>query len=271
MSQVEQVTRRFQSFVGAHEGFSDGQWNNDIRDIYGVNFAEVFGETKRVAWCDIGCWVCFKLEGLDALIPKSESCYESLSIFREWHRSSDYPAVGAQFFVSSPKYPRGGSHTGFVVGYDAGSISTVEFNTNDNGSSEGDGCYAKTRSRFGNEVEGVYAYGYPKYAEGIVSADPAWQGAGHQAGPPTGPGGALEPFPGADFFHIGQRSDIITRMGRRLVDVGCSRYQVGPGPEWGPADRESYAAFQRSLGYVNDDANGIPGKISWVRLGVPAG
>jgi hypothetical protein len=271
MSQVEQVTRRFQSFVGAHEGFSDGHWNNDIRDIYGVDFADVFGETKRVAWCDIGFWVCFKLEGLSALIPKSESCYDSLSEYRIGRRYSDYPAVGAQFFVSSPEYPRGGSHTGFVVGYDAGSISTVEFNTNVNGSDEGDGCYAKSRSRFGNETSGVYAYGYPDYAAGIDSAAPDWQGAGGNGDGPTGPGGVLEPFPGAEFFHVGRHSDVITRMGRRLVEVGCSHYQVGPGPDWGPADQASYAAFQRSLGYSGTAADGIPGRTSWVRLGVPAG
>ncbi|MEV4559327.1 peptidoglycan-binding protein [Kitasatospora sp. NPDC049285] len=272
MSQVEQVTRRFQSFIGAQEGFSNNEWNNDIRNIYGVNFSEIYGEPDRVAWCDIGFWVCFRLEGLDSLIPKSESCYDSLSTYQSWSRSSEFPAVGAQFFVSSAEYPRGGAHTGFVVGYDSSSIQTVEFNTNITGGSEGDGCYAKTRSRFGNESSGVYAYGYPKYAEGIVSADPAWGGTAAGAGSPAAGGGGngLQPFPGTEFFHVGQHSDIITRMGQRLVSVGCSRYQVGPGPDWGPADQNSYAAFQRSLGFSGGDADGMPGPSSWTRLQVPA-
>ncbi|GAA1978476.1 peptidoglycan-binding protein [Kitasatospora viridis] len=81
---------------------------------------------------------------------------------------------------------------------------------------------------------------------------------------------ALEPFPGQDFFHDGQHSDVITRMGQRLVALGFSQYRVGPGPDWGPADQASYAAFQRSLGYSGDAADGIPGPTSWAQLRVPA-
>ncbi|MFG2823066.1 peptidoglycan-binding protein [Kitasatospora sp. NPDC048365] len=85
--------------------------------------------------------------------------------------------------------------------------------------------------------------------------------------PPTG----FEPFPGAAFFQIGRHSDVITRMGVRLVEVGCSHYKVGPGPDWGPADRESYAAWQRLKGFEGSDADGIPGRKTWDLLGVPTG
>ncbi|GAA2813909.1 hypothetical protein GCM10010441_43300 [Kitasatospora paracochleata] len=80
----------------------------------------------------------------------------------------------------------------------------------------------------------------------------------------------LQPFPGAGFFHNGQVSPIITAMGQRLVEEGCSQYQVGPGPEFSDADRASYAAFQRKLGFSGGDADGIPGQTSWDRLRVPA-
>ncbi|GAA4885409.1 hypothetical protein GCM10023235_78080 [Kitasatospora terrestris] len=80
----------------------------------------------------------------------------------------------------------------------------------------------------------------------------------------------LQPFPGADFFHDGQVSPIITAMGQRLVEEGCSRYQVGPGPAWSSADQDSYAAFQRKLGFSDGDADGIPGQTSWDRLHVPS-
>lgn len=79
-----------------------------------------------------------------------------------------------------------------------------------------------------------------------------------------------EPFPGADFFHQGQHSDIITRMGQRLVQEGCSHYRVGPGPDWSSADQASYAAWQRKLGYSGGAADGIPGPSSWAKLQVPA-
>ncbi|MFJ2575956.1 peptidoglycan-binding protein [Kitasatospora aureofaciens] len=77
-------------------------------------------------------------------------------------------------------------------------------------------------------------------------------------------------FPGRSFFRPGQNSDLITRMGQRLVAVGCSRYKVGPGPSWGSADQASYAAWQQQLGYSGSAADGIPGPASWAALHVPA-
>ncbi len=77
------------------------------------------------------------------------------------------------------------------------------------------------------------------------------------------------PFPGAAFFAVGRNSPVITAMGKRLVAEGCGRYAVGPGPKWSTADRNSYAAWQRKLGYTGTDADGIPGRTSWDRLKVP--
>ncbi|GAA2261906.1 hypothetical protein GCM10010145_29610 [Streptomyces ruber] len=90
-------------------------------------------------------------------------------------------------------------------------------------------------------------------------------GSGGQAPKP-----AYEPFPGSGWFREGRRSPVITAMGRRLVAEGCGRYREGPGPEWTEADRTSYAAWQRKLGYTGRDADGIPGRTSWDRLRVPA-
>ncbi|MBK5994899.1 N-acetylmuramoyl-L-alanine amidase [Streptomyces sp. MBT58] len=80
---------------------------------------------------------------------------------------------------------------------------------------------------------------------------------------------AYEPFPGSSFFAVGRRSPIVTAMGKRLVAEGCGRYTMGPGPAWSTADRNSYAAWQRKLGYTGTAADGIPGKASWDRLKVP--
>ncbi|MGW5065979.1 peptidoglycan-binding protein, partial [Streptomyces cyaneofuscatus] len=85
--------------------------------------------------------------------------------------------------------------------------------------------------------------------------------------PPPKP--TYEPFPGASFFTAGRKSPIVTAMGKRLVAEGCGRYTVGPGPAWSTADRNSYAAWQRKLGYTGTAADGIPGKTSWDRLKVP--
>jgi N-acetylmuramoyl-L-alanine amidase len=90
---------------------------------------------------------------------------------------------------------------------------------------------------------------------------------GRQPPVPTTP--AYEPFPGAGFFHPGRRSPVVTAMGKRLVAHHCGRYAVGPGPLWTDADRASYAAWQRRLGYSGAAADGIPGPESWKRLHVP--
>ncbi|MFD1658875.1 peptidoglycan-binding protein [Streptomyces caeni] len=85
--------------------------------------------------------------------------------------------------------------------------------------------------------------------------------------PPSTP--RYQPFPGASFFKAGPRSPIVTAMGRRLVAEGCGRYRVGPGPHWTEADRESYAAWQRRLGFRGSAADGWPGPTSWNALKVP--
>jgi hypothetical protein len=88
--------------------------------------------------------------------------------------------------------------------------------------------------------------------------------------PKPAPKPKYAPFPGSGFFHIGQRSPVITAMGRRLVAESCGHYEEGPSPEWTEADRKSYAAWQHKLGFKGKDADGIPGRASWDRLKVPS-
>ncbi|NUS82776.1 MAG: peptidoglycan-binding protein [Streptomyces sp.] len=79
-----------------------------------------------------------------------------------------------------------------------------------------------------------------------------------------------EPFPGANFFHGGRHSPIITALGRRLIQLGFGKYyQFGPGPNWTNADKSAVAAFQRSRTELAADADGIPGPKTWAALKVP--
>lgn len=87
--------------------------------------------------------------------------------------------------------------------------------------------------------------------------------------PAPRPAPAYQPYPGAAWFRARPDSPIVTAMGRRLVAEGCSAYRVGPGPRWTQADRDSYAAWQRKLGYHGADADGWPGPASWAALKVP--
>ncbi|MFF4409065.1 peptidoglycan-binding protein [Streptomyces sp. NPDC001262] len=82
-------------------------------------------------------------------------------------------------------------------------------------------------------------------------------------------GNSYEPFPGADFFRKAPNSPVVTAMGRRLVEEGCSAYTQGPGPRWTDADRQSYANWQRKQGFSGSDADGWPGRVTWDALKVP--
>ncbi len=128
-----------------------------------------------------------------------------------------------------------------------------------------DGIELMRQHGAGSEIGG-HRDGYPTECPGGPLYAWVQKGAPRPGGDPPP---SYEPFPGAGFFRIGQRSPIITAMGRRLVAEGCSRYRVGPGPDWSEADRQSYAAWQRKLGYSGADADGIPGPTSWSKLRVP--
>ncbi len=79
------------------------------------------------------------------------------------------------------------------------------------------------------------------------------------------------PYPGAPWFKGAPKSPIILAMGRRLTEEGCSAYAKEPGPQWTRADRDSFAKWQRKLGYRGAEADGLPGPASWRALRVPSG
>lgn len=88
--------------------------------------------------------------------------------------------------------------------------------------------------------------------------------------PPTTTKPKYEPFPGAYFFKDGRKSPIILAMRKRLIAVGCGKYQSNSNPDtWGSGDEASYKAWQKKLGFTGDDADGVPGKSSWDDLKVP--
>ncbi|MER6249394.1 peptidoglycan-binding protein [Streptomyces griseorubiginosus] len=83
-----------------------------------------------------------------------------------------------------------------------------------------------------------------------------------------------EPFPGANFFHPGRHSPIVTALGRRLVALGFGKHYSkapggGPGPNWTNADKANVRDFQLSRADLKGDADGIPGPKTWAALRVP--
>lgn len=162
---VDTVIKVAQSQVGVHEGRKNGHWDNDQK--YSAEVPGLAWSNFQPWCCTFVSWVAFKA-GAGDLYPRTASCDLAGAWFKTKGRWSEYPAVGAQVFYGTA---RDLNHTGIVVAFDADAITTVEGNTNLNGSPEGDGVYVKTRLRRSANVVG---YGYPAFPGGIVSADPAW-------------------------------------------------------------------------------------------------
>jgi hypothetical protein len=160
--------------VGYQEKRSGGHWVNDSK--FNRWYGTIPGYSQGgygYPWCAVYVAWCAAQAGVANLYPKTASCSVGVSWFKSKSRFSEYPAVGAQVFFGAG----GGAHTGIVYSYDEDYIYTYEGNTNKLGGAEGDGVYKKKRAR---RDAYVYGYGYPEFAEGIVTADPSKKGkAGH--------------------------------------------------------------------------------------------
>jgi LysM repeat protein len=151
---------------GYREGYANGHWDNDEKyaaQVPGLEWA------NYQPWCAVFVsWGALK-SGNAALFPRTASCSTALDWFKQRGRFSEYPAIGAQVFYG----PNGSAHTGVVYAYDGTYIYTVEGNTNDNGSAEGNGVYLKKRAR--RDVN-TFGYGMPEFPEGVTTADPSLKG-----------------------------------------------------------------------------------------------
>jgi hypothetical protein len=171
-TQAQKILGIAKAEVGTHEKRSGGHWVNDSK--YNRWFGKIPGYDQDGygwPWCAAFVAWCAAEAGLAALYPKTAGCETAVSWFKQRGRFSAYPAIGAQVFFGK----NGGTHTGLVYDYDDdpdGFIYTVEGNTNAGGSPEGDGVYLKKHRR---KDAYVFGYGYPVFAEGIKSADPAWK------------------------------------------------------------------------------------------------
>lgn len=156
------------SQVGYREGKSaSGRNNNDQK---------YSDQLPGFAWSDFQPWCatfvqwCLWQVGVSvAPGARSAGCAISAAAYRKAGRFTEYPGIGFQVFFGA----NGGTHTGIVYKYDDDYIYTIEGNTNDNGSAEGDGVYRKKRAR---KVDYVYGYGIPYYKGKAESADPKWNG-----------------------------------------------------------------------------------------------
>lgn len=208
MSQANDVIVWATSQIGTHEGRSGGHWNNRTK------YAAIAGHADGYAWCATFVCAAFIKAGLRHLIETPSAGVDQLSVgFKRAGRWSQYPAVGAVVFYGKPSDL---NHTGIVARYDNDYIWAIEGNTNDSGSREGDGVYLKQRAR---RAANVVGYGYPKYDEGIVSADPAFQR--KPATKPTAP--KAKPTPNLDVMIKAGKRAKLPKIVRQLEAIRAKR------------------------------------------------
>ena len=283
MSTVDKIKSLASAEVGYREGRSGGHWNNKEKyagQVPGLAWVSDEGQP----WCAVfNAWLDTKA-GLKPNVdfPVTASCDAAADWFKKNGRWSEYPAVGAWVLFGTPSDL---SHTGRVVRYDDDYIYTVEGNTNDDGSREGDGVYSKKHPR---RIARVVGYGYPKFPEGIDSADPKWAA---QKPKPTEHEPAEQAAPVRKALQKKHRAMVdlsnVIKAAKRdprakagtfvakedvepvedaLVAKGLLEKKYADG-HFGTKTIEAYAAWQRSLGFRGKDADGIPGMQSLRRLG----
>lgn len=199
-------------------------------------------------------WLALKA-GFSDLYPRTASCDVAGKWFKDRHRWSTYPAIGAQVFYGTSSDL---SHTGLVVDFDATYVWTIEGNTNTTGSRQGDGVYRLRHERRSPRIVG---YGLPKFPEGIVSADSAFA----KEAPAVTP---VKPKPAVSLLAAKR---VAKRRGWVPIrpSEAYARYRIFSAlrKEKCGVGRYGYKNWQHRLGYHGVDADGIPGHDSLVALG----
>jgi hypothetical protein len=229
------------------------------------------------AWCHVfASWGADELGALD-VIPITASCAAGVSWFKKRGRWTEYPVLGAPFYMGSV----GQDHVGVVYAYDENSIYTIEGNTNSGGGYQGDGVYQRVRPRRGSGSP--YGYGVPAFDEGTISADPALGGTpSASVAAPTPPAPSTPSVSLAAVIRAAQRDPGLPQGGTtsaadvRPVEAalqaeGLLSAVYAKDGSFGSLTRTAYAGWQRRLGYSGSDADGIPGKTSLTKLGAKYG
>lgn len=167
MTTATQIVTTARKQIGYREGA-----NNDTKygKWYGVN---------NQPWCAIFVsWVAASTPGGSAIIPKHAYTPAGAQWFKDRDQWYSKPQVGDIVYFN---FPGDGvdriSHVGIVEKVNSdGSIFTIEGNTNNDGSREGNGVYRKQRR------SGIVGYGRPKYTRPAVRPKfPAYPKAGRAA------------------------------------------------------------------------------------------
>jgi surface antigen len=218
-------------------GYREGR-NNDTK------YGRWYGANHQ-PWCAMFVSWIAAATGATAIIPKHAYTPSGAKWFKDRGRWGTRPRIGAIVYFN---FPGDGvdriSHVGIVEKVNAdGSIITIEGNTNDSGSREGNGVYRKQRK------VGIVGYGYPAYATATTPF----------------------PLPADHAFGRGGRGNTLVHDGTRSTQDAASvkRIQRKLGGKvtgfYGPLTHARMVARQIAWGWK---PNGRVGIKAWRRLGL---
>lgn len=124
------------------EGVRELTGNNDGPEVEA--YLKSVGLGKGYSWCMAFVVSCFddaaKQLGVNMPLVRTGGCMD------QWNRTTcqkvTKPQTGDIFIID---LGNGAGHTGIVVAVNGDEVETIEGNTNDNGSANGDGVYRRTR------------------------------------------------------------------------------------------------------------------------------
>jgi hypothetical protein len=143
---AEAMLDKCRSYIGYREGANNdtmfGEW-------YGLNYNP---------WCAMFISYCAAKTDNADIIPRYAACVDGVAWFKNKGQFDSTPSVGAIVFYG----PGGGDHTEIVEEVHTSTITTIGGNTNDDGSSNGDGVYRRVIDRSSTRI---YGYGHPTYTK----------------------------------------------------------------------------------------------------------
>lgn len=227
-----------QAEVGYHEGRSGDHWNN--MEKYAPLVPEL-SWAQGQPWCAVfTTWAYRTARVKEGTFAVTASVEAAMNWYKAKGRWSEKPSLGAQVIYG------GHIHTGIVIAFDDTTITTIEGNTNDNGSAEGDGVYVKTRNRFSDFVTG---YGSPDFDKPAPSA-------------PV--------FPGRDKFVLGADNKSALQLQKWLAAIDAKipgtvgpAYLVGPSTKMTKKDIAKVKALQQHFVKDLGPADGLTGPVTW--------
>jgi len=139
------VRQRVQFNYNTQLGVREASGHNDGLQV--EQYLKYVGLKKGQPWC--AAFVCWVLGRSEVKNPRVGGCVNLLEkgktiVYRAGRKMNDYPRKGDVFFIWYASKNRV-AHTGFVDSWGATWVKTIEGNTNDAGSREGDGVYRKRR------------------------------------------------------------------------------------------------------------------------------